>query len=122
MTRHEDRICLNGIQASTIIGVYDWERQVRQNILLDLELTTDISRGASSDKMEDTLDYKQVCKELTGFVEGSSFMLLETLAEEAAALILDRFPVQRIQLKVCKQWALRQVKDVSIVITREGKK
>lgn len=121
MNTEPDLICLHGLQVATVIGVHNWERQVRQVVLLDLDLATDISPGAASDDIKDTLDYKEISKELIAFIEESSFLLLETLAEKAAMLVLDRFPVRWVRLRVCKQWALRQVRDVSIVITRGHK-
>ncbi len=121
MNMEADLICLHGLQVATVIGVHNWERQVRQVVVLDLDLATDIASSAASDNIVDTLDYKQVSKELISFIEDSNFLLLETLAEKSAMLVLDRFSVRWLRLRVCKQWALRQVRDVSVVITRGRK-
>ena len=120
MNKKHDLICLHGIRASAVIGVRNWERQVRQTVLFDLELATDVSRSACSDDIADTVDYERVSKELIRFVEGSNFMLLESLVEESAALVLKRFPIAWLRLKACKLWALSQVREVSIVIVRSS--
>lgn len=120
MSQERDLICLRGIRASAVIGVRNWERQVRQTVLFDLELAADISRGARSDDIADTVDYERVSKELIRFAEGSNFRLLESLVEESAALVLQRFPVSWLRLRACKLWALSQVREVSIVIVRSS--
>ena len=75
-----DIIYLNDLRIDTIIGIYDWERRVKQTISLDLEMASDIRKAASSDDIQDTLNYKAVAKRLISFVESSEFQLVETLA------------------------------------------
>ena len=76
----KDRVLIEGLEVRTVIGIYDWEREIRQTVRLDLEMVWDISAAAKSDDIADTLDYKAVSKRLISFVEASSFGLIEALA------------------------------------------
>ena len=86
-----DRIFLHGLTAECIIGFIDWERRVKQTVVLDIELPVDCARAARSDEVADTLDYKKVAKRVLGFVEASEFKLVETLAHRLALVILEEF-------------------------------
>ena len=116
-----DRIHLHGLHAKTIIGVYAWERQLRQSVLIDMELAVDVSAAAATDDIKDTLDYKAVTKATTAFVADGRFILLETLAERTAQMLLQQFSLSWLRLKITKQWALRDVRDVSVVIERSAR-
>lgn len=116
-----DIIYLNDLRIDTIIGIYDWERRVKQTVILDLEMGTDIRKAADSDNIEDTLNYKAVAKRLFTFVGDSEFELVETLAERVAALILEEFSVPWLRLRVNKQGAVRGVRDVGVIIERGQK-
>lgn len=116
-----DIIYLSDLRIDTIIGIYDWERRVKQTVILDLEMGTDIRAAAGSDNIEDTLNYKAVAKRLFAFVGESEFELVETLAEKTAEIILKEFDVPWLRLKVNKQGAVRGVRDVGVIIER-GKK
>ena len=105
----------------TVIGVYDWERRIRQPVVIDLEMGTDISRAAASDDVADALDYKSVSKRVQQFVGESSFLLVETLTERIASLVLDEFPVPWVRVKLNKIGALRGAAGVGIVIERRRK-
>ena len=85
-----DIIYLNDLRIDTIIGIYDWERRIKQTISLDLEMASDIRKAAASDDIEDTLNYKAVAKRLISFVEASEFQLVETLAERVTEIVLPR--------------------------------
>ena len=113
-----DIIYLYDLQVDTIIGIFDWERRVRQTISLDLEMATDIRRAAASDAIEDTLDYKAVAKAVIRFVENSDFQLVETLAERVAALVLEEFAVSWLRLRINKKGAIRGARDVGVLIER----
>lgn len=102
-----------------VIGVYDWERRIRQPVVIDLEMGADVARAAASDDVADTLDYKAVSKRVQRFVgESDDCFLVETLAERIAALVLDEFPVPWVRVKLNKVGALRGAKGVGIVIER----
>jgi len=116
-----DIIFLRGLQIETVIGIYDWERKIRQAVILDLEMATDIRKAAASDNIADTLDYKAVSKRLISFVEGSEFLLVETLAEKIAAIVIEEFGVPWVRLTLNKKGAIRGASDVGILIERGEK-
>lgn len=113
-----DIIYLNDLRIDTVIGIFDWERRIRQTISLDLEMGVDIRRAAESDRIEDTLNYKAVAKRLLEFVGGSDFQLVETLAERVAEIVLSEFDVPWVRLRVNKQGAVRYARDVGVLIER----
>jgi 7,8-dihydroneopterin aldolase/epimerase/oxygenase len=113
-----DIVFISDLRIRTIIGIYEWERKVRQGISLDLEMGADIARAAATDAIEDTLNYKAVAKRLIEFVEASEFQLVETLAERIAAIVLDEFAVPWLRLTVHKPGAVRGSRDVGVVIER----
>jgi len=113
-----DIVFINDLDIETIIGIYDWERKIRQVVRLNLEMNTDVRRAAASDRIDDALDYKSVAKRLIGFVGESDFQLVETLAERCADIVLDEFPVDWVRLRVDKPGAVRGSKSVGIIIER----
>ena len=113
-----DIIFLGGLEITTIIGIYDWERETKQTVVLDIEMAYDIKKAAQSDKIEDTLDYKSVSKSIISFVENSQFFLVEKLTEEIASLILNNFDVPWVKLTLNKKGAIRGASDVGIIIER----
>jgi dihydroneopterin aldolase len=113
-----DIIYLRDLRIDTVIGVYRWEREVKQTLVIDLELGTDIRPAAKSDAVADTLNYKDIAKRVTAFVEQSRYQLVEALAEAVANLVLDEFPVPWLRLSVNKQGAVRGVRDLGVVIVR----
>lgn len=113
-----DIIYLNDLRIDTVIGIYDWERRITQTVSFDLEMATDIRKAASSDSIEDTLDYKAVAKRLIGFVSESKFQLVETLAEQVASIILNEFHVPWVRVRLNKKGAVRYAGDVGIIIER----
>ena len=113
-----DRIFLTGLTTEAIIGIFDWEREVRQTIAVDLEMSADIRRAAATDHIDDTLNYKKVAKRVLAFVEDSRFQLIETLAERIAELILTEFQVDRVRVTLHKPGAIRHSRDVGVIIER----
>jgi dihydroneopterin aldolase len=113
-----DIIYLHDLRIDTVIGVFDWERRVRQTVILDLEMAADIRRAAASDDLADTLNYKAVAKRLIEFVGHCEFQLVETLAERVAALVLEEFAVPWVRLRLNKQGAVRGARDVGVIIER----
>ncbi|MCZ6719181.1 MAG: dihydroneopterin aldolase [Gammaproteobacteria bacterium] len=113
-----DIIYLRDLRIETIIGVNEWERRVKQTVVLDVDIGTDIGKAATSDSVEDTLNYKTVAKRLMAFVGESEFQLVETLAERTAEMLVNEFGVPWLRLRVNKQGALRGVRDVGVVIER----
>ena len=113
-----DIIYISQLRVETVIGVYEWERHIRQVVLLDREMATDVARAAATDNIADALNYKAVAKRVAAFVEGTRFQLVETLAERVAERVLDEFGVPWVRLRVCKEGALRGVKEVGVLIER----
>ena len=113
-----DIVFITDLRIETIIGIYDWERKVKQTISLDLEMGADIRKSAETDAIEDTLNYKAVAKRLITFVGASEYQLVETLAEKIAAIVLTEFGVPWVKLTVHKPGALRGSRDVGILIER----
>lgn len=113
-----DIIYVRDLQIETIIGIYEWERRTKQIVSLDLEMGADICKAAASDSIEDTINYKAVSKRLIEFVGGSSFFLVETLAERVAEIVLTEFQVPWLRLSVSKPGAIRGARDVGVIIER----
>lgn len=113
-----DRIFITALAAEAIIGIYDWEREVRQRVVIDLEIWIDLVEAAKSDAIEDTLNYKSVAKRVLAFVEQSRFRLVEALAGEIARIVLEEFSVARVRVTVHKPGAIRHSRDVGVVVDR----
>ena len=113
-----DRVFIEDLNVQTVIGIYDWEREIKQLVSLDLEMEFDITRAAETDSIEDTLDYKAVSKRLIRFIEDSEFQLVEALAERCATIVLDEFPVNWLRLKLGKPGAVRGSSAVGVIIER----
>jgi 7,8-dihydroneopterin aldolase/epimerase/oxygenase len=116
-----DKIFVHGLKTETIIGIFDWERQVKQTIIIDFEISADIRKAAHSDCIDDTLNYKGVAKRVLAFVEGSRFHLIETLAEHVAMLVLEEFGVAWVRMSLSKPGAIRSSRDVGVKLERERK-
>jgi len=113
-----DIVFIHDLQIETVIGIYDWERKIRQTISLDIEMATDISKAAKSDSIDDTLSYKTVAKRLIEFVQQSEFELVEALAEKICSIVMDEFSVPWIKLTLHKPGAVRGSKSVGVIIER----
>lgn len=116
---HTDTIFLTDLKIDTIVGIWEWERKIRQTVSIDLEMGADIRRAAASDDIEDTLNYKKVAKRVRQFVAESAFQLVETMAEKIAEIILAEFDVPWVQVRVNKPGAIRGARDVGVLIRRE---
>ncbi len=114
-----DKVFIEGLEIEALIGIYDWERRIRQPLRLDVEMDFDNRRPAASDDIADTLDYKAVSKRLIAFVSQSEFGLVESLAERCAELVLREFGVARVRLKLAKPGAVRGAACVGVVIERQ---
>jgi dihydroneopterin aldolase len=113
-----DVVFIEDLRIDTVIGIYDWERKIRQTVALDLEMAFDNRGPAASDKIQDTLDYKKIAKRLVAFVEESHFELVETLAERCAEIVRGEFGVAWLRLKLSKPGAVRGAKSVGVRIER----
>ena len=113
-----DAIFLRDLRIETTIGVHEWERRIRQTVVLDLEVATDAARAAASDRIEDALDYEALAARVTEFVSGSQFRLVETLADRVAALVREEFAVPWVRLRLDKKYAIRGATDVGVIVER----
>lgn len=115
-----DKIFLTALTTECIVGIWDWERKIKQPIVIDLEMQIDVRKAAATDKIEQTLDYKKVSKRVLQFVEESQFQLVETLTERIAQVIVREFSVPWVKVRVNKQGAIRNSRDVGILIERRS--
>ena len=113
-----DIIYISDLRIETVIGIFDWERKIKQTVVLDIEMAADCRKAAQSDNVEDTLNYKSVAKRLLEFVGNSEYQLVETLAERCAEIIMNEFNVPWVKLRVNKRGALRGARDVGVIIER----
>src|SRR5271155_426206 len=114
-----DTIFIHALKSEAIIGIYDWERQVRQTVIIDIEFRADIRKAALSDSIDDTLNYKRVAKRVLAFVEASQFHLVETLAEHIAMLLLEDFGLSWVGISLSKPGAIRSSRDVGVTLERD---
>jgi dihydroneopterin aldolase len=114
-----DKIFIHALKTEAIIGIFDWERQVKQTVIVDLEISADVRKAALSDSIEDTLNYKRVAKRVLAFVEASQFHLVETLAEHIAMLLLEDFGLAWVRISLSKPGAIRSSRDVGVVVERD---
>lgn len=113
-----DTIFLQDLRVDAVVGIWDWERKIRQTVSIDLEMGTDIARAAASDSIDDTLNYKEVAKRVATFVGDSEFQLVETMAERIAGIVLGEFDVPWVKVRVNKPGAVRGSSGVGIIIER----
>ena len=113
-------VYISELRINTVIGVYDWERDIKQTVVVDLEMSTDNQRAALEDNLVFTLDYGAIAAGITAFVEASSYQLLESLAEAIADLVMTDFGVQQLELKLGKPGAVENARDVGVIIHRSA--
>ncbi len=116
-----DIVYIKDLRVETIIGIYDWERQVRQIVSINLEMAHDISEAGRTDDIEYALNYKTISKRLQSFIEESEFLLIEKMAEEICRIVRDEFGVPWVRLQLSKPGALRGATDVGLLIERGEK-
>jgi dihydroneopterin aldolase len=113
-----DRVFIQQLEVVTTIGVYDWEQTIKQKLVLDIEMAHDNQPAGLSDDVADALDYAQVSQAIIDHVEGGTFMLVERVAEEVAALVMKRFSVPWIKICLTKPGAVPQAAGVGVMIER----
>ena len=116
-----DIIFLHGLKIDAVIGIWEWERKIRQTVEIDLDMAADIRKAAATDSVDDTLNYKLVAKRLQSFVGESEFQLVETLAERVADIVTGEFDVPWVRVRVNKPGAIRGARDVGVIIERGEK-
>ena len=113
-----DIVYIRELEVETIVGIYEWERTVKQVVSLDLEMATDVKKAAATDSIDDALNYKAVTKRLISHIQTSEYQLVETLAQSCADLILSEFSVSWLKLRLGKPGAVRGSRDVGVIIER----
>ena len=113
-----DTIFLSSLTVECIVGIWDWERRVKQTVIIDVEMAADIRKAAATDHIDSTVDYKKVTKRLLAFVAESQFQLVETLTERIAQIIVTEFGVSWVRVRLNKRGAIRNARDVGIQIER----
>lgn len=116
-----DTVFIEQLSVITIIGVYDWEQQIKQTLLLDIEMGHDNQPAAQADDVSLTLDYDQISRTITQYIENGHFLLVERVAEEVAQLIQTQFAVPWVRVKVSKPGAVSNAKNVGVIIERGSK-
>ncbi len=114
-----DKIFIHALKTEAIVGIFDWERQVKQTVIVDIEISADINKAALSDSIDDTINYKRIAKRVLAFVEESKFHLVETLAEHIAMLLLEEFGVAWVGISLSKPGAIRGSRDVGVKLERD---
>jgi len=113
-----DKIFLSALSIECIVGIWEWERRVKQTVIIDIEMAADIRRAAATDAIDDTIDYKKVSKRVQTFVGESKFELVETLTERIAQTVITEFGVSWVKVRLNKRGAIRGARDVGIEIER----
>ena len=116
-----DTVFIRQLSVQTVIGCYDWERTIKQTVVLDLEMDWDIKKAAAADDLSFALDYSQVSERLVTFIEGSEFQLIETMAEQCCDIVLNEFNVSWLRLTLGKPGAVPAASTVGLVIERGEK-
>jgi dihydroneopterin aldolase len=113
-----DKIFLSALSVDCVVGIWEWERRVKQKVVIDIEIAADIRKAAATDRIEDTIDYKKLAKRLLAFVSDSQFHLVETLTDRIAELVIAEFGVSWVKVRVNKRGAIRGARDVGVEIER----
>jgi len=114
----EDRIEIKDLLLRGIIGINDWEREVEQDILINITLTADLSEAGKTDSIENTVNYRTLTKLIIGLVETSQRFTIEALAADIAGICLAQEGVERARVRVEKPGALRFAQSVGVEIER----
>jgi dihydroneopterin aldolase len=116
-----DIVYVRGLEVKTVIGIYDWEREIKQPVSVDLDMASDTSRAAASDNHDDVLDYKKVCVRVTELIETTDLKLLEAMAEAIARVVQEEFKVPWVRVRIGKPAAITGARDVGVIIERGSK-
>jgi len=116
-----DKIYVEDLRINATIGIFDWEKKIKQEVSISYEIPHDNKKAAAADTIEATTDYKSITKAIIAFVENNKFELVETFAEKIAEMVIKDFNIEEIRLRVSKPGALRFSKDVGVIIERNKK-
>ncbi|KJY84726.1 dihydroneopterin aldolase [Vibrio neptunius] len=113
-----DKVFIEQLEVITTIGVYDWEQEIKQKLVLDIEMVHDNQPAGKSDDVADALDYAQVSSAVLSHIESGRFLLVERVAEEVAQLIMTQFSVPWVKIRLTKPGAVPQASGVGVIIER----
>jgi len=113
-----DKVFLKDLTVEATIGVFEWERQIRQKLCIDLEMATDVAKAATRDHIDDALDYKAIAKYTQDFVAQSEYQLVESLAHHLAETLMQKFDIRWLRLCINKAGAIRGARGVGIIVER----
>ncbi len=116
--KNMDTVFIQNLSLDAVIGVFDWERQVKQKIRIDLEMSTDIAKAAATDALQDTLDYKAISLKIRDIVANNQPQLVETLIEMIAHSVMQDFGVPWVRITIAKPGAVRGSEAVGVTIER----
>ena len=117
---NKDKVLIEGLTVLTTIGVYEWEKAIKQKLILDLEMSWDNKPAGESDDVSLCLDYFLVSQSITSFIQSTQFELIECVAERVAQLVIQKFSVQWLKVKVSKPSAIANASNVAVVIERSA--
>ncbi|MFQ0992549.1 dihydroneopterin aldolase [Gilliamella apicola] len=117
---NKDKVLIEGLTVLTTIGVYEWEKTIKQKLILDLEMSWDNKPAGESDDVSLCLDYFLVSQSITSFIQSTQFELIECVAERVAQLVIQKFSVQWLKVKVSKPGAIANASNVAVVIERSA--
>lgn len=113
-----DKILIRDLLIRGIIGIHSWEREKKQDILVNIEMEADCGPAGRSDDFQHAVDYRAVTKSVIGLVEGSQFFLVEKMAEEIAGICLEDPRVALARVRVEKPGAVRFSQSVGVELER----
>ena len=112
-------IRITNLRLRTIIGINEWERDVKQDVIINITLEFNADRAAQSDNIKDTVDYKTLTKKVIKTVEASQFNLLESLTQTILNIAIEDKKVLNATVRIDKPQALRFADSVSIEMSRK---
>ncbi|MFC0820807.1 dihydroneopterin aldolase [Moraxella marmotae] len=113
-----DIVFIQGLQINTLIGVYSWERAIKQQLIIDAEMVCDMSRAILDDDVAHVINYKTVCEDMERLCHEIQAELIETLADKIAEYVLTHYPCSQITLTIHKPNAIKQAASVGVKIVR----
>lgn len=109
------KIRIKNLRARTILGINEWEREQKQEIIINMEITFDGSKAAETDNIEDTINYKSIKRRILEATESTDFFLLEKLAGHILQIVMKDKKIRNAVVEVDKPHALRFADSVSVI-------
>ncbi|QDP02283.1 dihydroneopterin aldolase [Thalassotalea sp. PS06] len=113
-----DIIFIEGLKVHTTIGYYEWEKKIKQLLVFDIDIATDVRPAASNDELAKTIDYAEVSEFVEQFCQENPVDLLETLGQRLVDSLISKYQIDWIRIKIAKPGAVEQANAVGIIIER----